>query len=448
MVATPGQASLLRHEVNNALINSAIANKLISCFMFIFLRIVSGVAKKKTILQHNIVQSNAIIQILENQEAKRFIRQHINEDVAVLALNTKGAVDFDLSECLQLMKLYKKAQQKLPLYWQHLLALDARSYAQSTSEQVAQFKSTIFSGVGLLDLTAGLGVDSHFLSKNFQHVVAVDQNLELHKLARYNNAKMGIDTIHRVCAEANIFLTTTDDVYDLIYIDPDRRSDFGRSVALKYLSPNVLELLPLLRQKTNQLYIKLSPLFDVAEVYRAFDCVKIMLVIAERGEVKEVGVWLYFVLHKNNSAMRLVDVATGFDYSISTFFAHEKEHKFVLEKFFHLPLALVAKSSTAAYFLKDISYSKFAEFDVYCSAVCSVVGFRSFEVYDYSSLAQKKVGAMLKKHGVSKCVILIKGSAEKPDYWHKKWKTKDGGDVYLFLLRGKENKAFLTKFIS
>lgn len=399
-------------------------------------------------MQYNIVQSNVIIEILENQEAKRFITLNINEDMAVLALANKRKVDFDFAVCLQLMKLYKKAQRKLPTYWQHLLALDDRSYAQSTSEQVARFKSTIFSGVSLLDLTGGLGVDSHFLSQSFQQVVAVEQNSELHNMALFNKTKMDITNLHRVCAEAQYYLETTTEVYDLIYIDPDRRSDFGRSVALKYLNPNVLELLPLLRQKSNQLYIKLSPLFDVSEVYRAFECIKNVFVIAEQGEVKEVGVWLDFMLHKNSDAVRLIDVASGFDYTISNALRYQKNIPFSLGKFLHLPLALVAKSSTAAYFLRNITYTKFIEFELYCSSVPTIEGFRSFEIHDRTGLAHKKVLAMLKKNEVTRCVILVKGSAEHPDHWHKKLKTKDGGDWYLFLLRGKVNQAFLTTFIS
>lgn len=61
---------------------------------------------------------------------------------------------------------------------------------------------------------------------------------------------------------------------------------------------------------------------------------KNVFVIAEQGEVKEVGVWLDFMLHKNSDAVRLIDVASGFDYTISNALRYQKNIPFSLGKFY------------------------------------------------------------------------------------------------------------------
>jgi len=71
--------------------------------------------------------------------------------------------------------------------------------------------------------------------------------------------------------------------YDWIYIDPDRRNDTKRLVTLENLEPNVLDLLPQLEEIARMVYIKISPLFDVQEVWRLFENCDTIHLIAEKG---------------------------------------------------------------------------------------------------------------------------------------------------------------------
>ncbi len=396
------------------------------------------------------MQSNDIIKVLENVEAQSFIRSNIKRDIASLALKHKHNSIFNMAVCLKLIKVYRKCQKKLPFYFDNLLAIDERSYAQSTSEQVATFKSTFLSGKTLLDLTAGIGIDSLFLSKSFAHVVAIEQNVDLHTLAAYNVAKLNVVNLHRICAEANKFLNTDTGVYDLIYLDPDRRSEFGRSVALEYLSPNVLDLLPQLKCKTSQVYIKLSPLFDINEVYRKFTNVSKVYVIAEKSEIKEIGLFLDFNLDENIRTVQLVDVATGFNHTLMLNEVPNKAVSFNAKaRHLHIPIALVSKCGVAPYFLRDVrEYYKHSAYELYFSDLSEIAGFRTFTVLDTSSLQQKSISKMLALYGIKQCNIIIKGASKKALVWHKKLKTKDGGEYYLWLLNGKKSEAILAKLIS
>ncbi|MDB4161717.1 hypothetical protein N9772_05065 [Bacteroidia bacterium] len=394
------------------------------------------------------MQSNNIIKVLENKKAQSFIRSNINGDIAVLALKNTAETSYNMAECLQLIKIYKKAIKKLPLFWDNLLALDERSYAQCTSEAVARYKSLFLSGNRLLDLTGGIGVDSLFLKNSFKDVIAIEHNHDLHQIASYNIEKLEVRNLSRIKSDALTYLKECMSISDLIYIDPDRRSKFGRSVALEHLSPNVLELLPLLKKRTKQVYLKLSPLFDLKEVYRRFSNVQCIFLIAEKGEIKEVGVWLDFSLADNKSVIRLKDVSFDFEYTIEELTPRKENWYLENAKNLHLPLALVAKSRSAGNFLEGIEYRKHSDFEIYYSNEPYIIGFRSFKIVDKSPLAKKKVARMLADAGIQKCTIIVKGSTQRAEDWHKKLKTKDGGDVYLILFHNKTTEAVLAQLIS
>ena len=328
------------------------------------------------------------------------------------------------------------------------MALDERSYAQCTSEAVARYKSSFLSGSGLIDLTGGIGVDSLFLRNSFTNVIAVEHNESLHRIASYNLDKLGIQNVLRIRGDACAFLQKRMSLSDFIYIDPDRRSEFGRSVALEHLSPNVLELLPLLKKRTKQVYLKLSPLFDLKEVHRKFSNVECIFLIAEKGEIKEVGVWLDFLLTENKSVIRLKDVSSDFEYTIEEVIPRKECWTVENAKNLHLPLALVAKSGSTGNFLEGIEYHKHSDFEIYYSNEHHIIGFRSFTILGRSRLAKKKVAKMLADAGIQKCTIIVKGSTQKAEDWHRKLKTKDGGDIYLILFQSKTTEAVLAQLIS
>ena len=76
---------------------------------------------------------------------------------------------------------------------------------------------------------------------------------------------------------------------DLVYLDPARRDEHGRkTVRIEDCTPNVLELLPQLREKARWLLVKLSPMLDVHQAITALGCVNEAHVVAVDGECKEI----------------------------------------------------------------------------------------------------------------------------------------------------------------
>lgn len=393
------------------------------------------------------MQSKEIIATLKTEDAKSFIIKNLNTDLSSLGLTFSGKTTFNITVCLQLMAIYKKAKDKLPLFVENVLAIDSRSYEQATSQKVAEYKRRFISGNTLIDLTAGIGVDSLVLSSNFKRIIAVERNEELHNLACYNLEQLRIENITRICGHADEHVTHT---ADWVYIDPDRRPGEKRAVKLESLEPNVLELLPKLRENCSKAYIKLSPLFDLDEVWRVFTDAERIVVLAENNEVKEVGVILNFRSNISTKTTLLADVKTGF-----SFVNRSDEPKQYLNttlnerNYLIVPNALLTKSRLAEDYLSRHALEKHHDFGYFYSEVSSFdLGFKTFKILEVLSFNANEIKSNLKTIGVDQINIIIKGLNDKPAKWHDKLKTRDGGNFYLFLFKGRKKEALLAKLIS
>lgn len=192
---------------------------------------------------------------------------------------------------LQQVEGRERTADKLPTFaamddWWYPVRL---SCEQCSSELTANYKASLVSGDKLVDLTAGYGVDTYFLSQQFQHTDYVEQNAELCRIAEHNFADQSI-SIHNTTAEK--FLSSAGQ-YDLIFADPARRDSHGGKVfRLEDCTPNIVELLPsLLSHLTpkGRIMLKLSPMLDLTQAVTSLSqvCWDIF-VVAVKNEVKEV----------------------------------------------------------------------------------------------------------------------------------------------------------------
>ena len=187
------------------------------------------------------------------------------------------------------VKYLARAASKLPSYAAAECILPPRAFEQASSEACAAHKT--IRGDAVLDLTCGLGVDSLALSRRFGRVVALERNEVLAAVARENFARLGVSNIEVVAASAEAYLERCTAHFDWVYADPDRRADDGRKlVRLEDCSPDVLALLPRIRQISDGLCLKNSPLFDVDEALRLFPSARVE-VVSLGGECKEVMIY-------------------------------------------------------------------------------------------------------------------------------------------------------------
>ena len=153
-------------------------------------------------------------------------------------------------------------------------------------------------GGSFIDLTGGYGIDSFYLSALATEAHYVEQDPELCRIAAHNFARTRPHLqVHNTTAEE--FLRTLPDANNkdnennennvLIYLDPARRDTHGGKVfRIEDCTPNIIDLLPLLQQKSTVLMIKLSPMLDITAALRSLGEGWQVHVVAVRNEVKEL----------------------------------------------------------------------------------------------------------------------------------------------------------------
>jgi hypothetical protein len=183
----------------------------------------------------------------------------------------------------------QRAKAKLPTWFAQRCILLQTPLEQCTSEAAAALKPAL-SGGHLLDLTCGLGVDAWHWSSTFESVTTLEQDAGLATLARHNLERLGRPHVQVLHQRAEDFLAQhTHPRWDVIYVDPARREGGGqRRFLLQDCSPDVLALRQRLTQLAPQVWVKVSPLFDISEGLRLLAPVSEVRVIAVEGEVKEV----------------------------------------------------------------------------------------------------------------------------------------------------------------
>lgn len=193
-----------------------------------------------------------------------------------------------------------RTRDKLPSFaeeddWWYPVRL---SCEQCSSEATARYKVGLLpaSAYRLIDLTGGYGVDTFFMSEEASEGHYVEQDAELCRIVAHNfaNRRRQVE-IHNTSAEAFLesFLREESlgkgDMPTIVYIDPARRDQYGGKVyRIEDCEPNVIRLLPTLREVADKLIIKLSPMLDISAALRSLGMAMDVHIVAVDNEVKEV----------------------------------------------------------------------------------------------------------------------------------------------------------------
>jgi len=180
----------------------------------------------------------------KNNLLKFDLQSFLKDYAGASSLNLKKAFPDNYKLLAAQLALYPKANTKMPKFTSNYCYLTSKSYEQSSSEALAQYKASLFEGETLLDLSGGLGIDDIAFSTKFKRVVSIDSDSELNLIADVNFCKLGIQNIERITANAEDYINNVISA-DLVYIDADRRAvqSGKKSVTLHNSSPNILQML-------------------------------------------------------------------------------------------------------------------------------------------------------------------------------------------------------------
>jgi hypothetical protein len=226
------------------------------------------------------------LDILRTEEVRRAIDENIERDPAKIALS-KGVPHAALVATQ--VKYLQRARRKLPALYEARCIIPPRAFEQCSSQESARRKP--LSGGAVLDMTCGLGIDTMALAEHFERVVTVERDEVLAEVVRYNMSLLGITNVEVVTASSEEYVVSTAEHFDWVFVDPDRRSAEGKKmVCMEDCSPNVVELMSRLREISERVAIKLSPMFDCAEAFRLCSPAEVE-VVSIGGECKEVNIY-------------------------------------------------------------------------------------------------------------------------------------------------------------
>lgn len=409
-----------------------------------------------------------------------FIREYRERDIRQLALQANRFPDVDMPYALDQIQGWQIARRKLPkwaacdgvIFPPHL------SMEQCSSEPTAQYKlnlamewttlnselstqncrrqqfktqnSKFKTSTRMTDLTGGFGVDFSFTSCAFAAATYVERNEQLCHIVEHNLPLLGLNNATVVCADAVEYLSTVEP-QTMLFLDPARRDEHGaKTVMLADCTPDVVQLLPKLLEKSRFTMLKLSPMLDW---HKAVDdlqgAVREVHIVSVGGECKELLLVLSTVV-ESELKVYCADLSTASD--TSSIFVYtpgssasvvNSKLKTQNSKFVHEPNASIMKAGcfdelAAAYGVSPVSRNS----HLFLSDE-PIEGFpgRSFVVERVTTMNKGELRKALV--GIEKANIATRNFPLTVAELRKRLKIKDGGDVYIFATTTAEGEHLL-----
>lgn len=386
---------------------------------------------------------------LLNSEIQEYISVSIEKDVSKLALQKNPFPQFNWIEILNQIVAKQKAKEKLPTWFtaKNIIYPAKISIEQTSSEKTAAYKANLVFGENLIDATGGFGVDDYYFSKTIKHVTHCEINTKLSEIVRHNCKQLQVENITCIAGDSSEIIKNLNKKFEWIYIDPSRRNEAkGKVFMLKDCLPNVPELLDFYFTYTSNIILKSAPIFDITAGLLELKNVKEIHIVAVENEVKE----LLWILEKNydqsveiKTCNLLKNKQEKFNFNVSDV---QSEAVFGLpKKYLYEPNSAIMKSGAF-----DLISSKFLiiklhqNSHLYTSDILMDFPGRIFEIENNVAYQKKEMKLFLEN---KKANITTRNFPESAEIIRKKWKIKDGGNLYCFFTTN-ENDAKIVLLCS
>lgn len=369
-----------------------------------------------------------------NTEIQEFITQNIGSSISKLALQKNPFPNTEWISILNQIEAKTKAKEKLPTWFntKNIIYPNKISIEQTSSEQTALYKANIVSGKQLIDLTGGFGVDDYYFASKLKSVVHCEINPELSQIVKHNFEQLDVKNIECYSGDSIETLKKLNRKWDWIYIDPSRRNDAkGKVFMLKDCLPNVPENLDFYFENSNAILIKTAPLLDISAGLSELENVKTIHIIALENDVKE----LLWELHKDYSGDITLKTANITKGVVDTFeFVLNQESKIpdysLPKKYLYEPNSAVMKSGgfdEVGLFYNLNKLHKHSH--LYTSDELISFPGRIFEIINAFPYNKTEMKNQLSGKQSN---ITTRNFPDNVDTIRKKWKIKDGSNLYTF----------------
>ncbi|TXE20405.1 class I SAM-dependent methyltransferase [Psychroserpens burtonensis] len=369
-----------------------------------------------------------------NSEIQKFISNNINTEVSSILLKGTHFSKVTTKEIIEQIEAKVKCKKKLPTWFssEKIYYPNKLNIEQTSSEITAEYKSKLFTGKSILDITGGFGVDCLYFSRHFKEVTYCDIDEELSAIVAYNYTQLQVKNIKTVNSSGIDYLLSKKDKYDWVYIDPSRRhKSKGKVFFLKECLPNVPLHLETLFKRTNNIAIKTSPLLDLSIGISELKHVKDIHIIAVKNEVKEL-IWILENDFKGEITVKTANIVNN---SVEVFnfkLMNEATHHAILSHplhFLYEPNAAILKSGAFNSVSKQLKISKIHQHShLYTSNEHLIFPGRSFTIESIVDYSKKNIKSLK----ISQANITTRNFPETVQNLRKKYSIKDGGHTYLF----------------
>lgn len=378
-------------------------------------------------------------------EIQQFITQNIGVDISKLALQRNPFPEVDWQYILNQISAKTKAKTKLPTWFnkENIIFPSKISVEQTSSEVTAFYKSNIVSGASLIDLTGGFGVDDYYFSKKIKQVIHCEINEELSQIVSYNFKILQQENINCICGNSFDILQELNQKMDWIYIDPSRRSDSkGKVFMLKDCLPNVPELLDEYFKFADNILIKTAPILDISAGLGELNNVKNIHIVAVNNEVKEL---LWEIKKDFNDFVTIKTINFNkekedfFEFNLSQ---NQTDCSISLpKKYLYEPNSTILKSGGFNEVGLHFGLNKLHQHShLYTSDDKIDFPGRIFEIKQLFEYSKQGMKAFLEN---KKANITTRNFPETVENIRKKWKIKDGGQVYTFFTTDANNRKIV-----
>lgn len=378
---------------------------------------------------------------LLHPEIQKFINANIGADSSKLALQKNPFPEVNWIAILNQIAAKTKAKEKLPTFFktENIIYPSKISVEQTSSEKTALYKASLVSGDTLIDLTGGFGVDDLYFLKVMKNVIHCEIEAELSKRVQHNFEILGIQNIQCELGDSYTYLNKTQSKLDWIYIDPSRRNDTkGKVFMLKDCLPNVPELLLFYFTKSDNILIKTAPILDISAGLLELSNVKCIHIVAVDNEVKEL-IWELSKSFSGITTIKTVNITNdkreefSFELNSNAQFTNYGLPK----KYLYEPNSAIMKSGGfdeigIQYHLEKLHQHS----HLYTSEDKIDFPGRVFEIQEAFSYAKSEMKSFLEN---KKANITSRNFPDSVEEIRKKWKIKDGGNLYCFFTTDRNN---------
>ncbi len=371
---------------------------------------------------------------LLNPEIQKFITSNLDANSTQLALQKNPFPNIDWKQIIIQIVGKQKAKDKLPSWYlaENILYPSKISLEQTSSEKTANYKASLVSGKHLIDLTGGFGVDDFYFSKKVKQITHCEINEKLSQIVAHNFSQLNVTNCDFMLGDSTPILKDLNQEFDWIYIDPSRRNDAkGKVFMLKDCAPNVPELMDYYFNYSDNIMVKTAPILDITAGLSELKNVKEIHIVAVDNEVKEL-LWIIEKNYRNEITLKAINLLkNSTDIFETTFPEKESLVTFSLpKKYLYEPNSAIMKSGAFNTVASHYSLDKLhPNSHLYTSDILIAFPGRIFEIEKAIPYHKTEMKTLLMD---KKANVTIRNFSETVENIRKKWKIKEGGNLYSF----------------